>query len=92
MELDTWANIAQFASFVLPLLVFVFLIWIRSEIAKVQREQKPNGGSSMRDAVNRIEARQQADAVKLDILQKELAMLRGSYDEHTKEVRRGNNR
>jgi hypothetical protein len=59
MELDTWANIVQIASFVLPLLVFVFLIWIRSEIAKVQREQKPNGGSSMRDAVNRIEARQE---------------------------------
>ena len=90
MELDSWANIAQIASFVLPLLVFFFLIWIRSEIAKVQREQKPNGGSSMRDALNRIESTQKAEAAKLDVVVKDLAMLRGSYDEHTREVRRGN--
>ena len=90
MELDSWANIAQIASFVLPLLVFFFLIWIRSEIAKVQREQKPNGGSSMRDALNRIESTQKTEAAKLDVVAKDLAMLRGSYDEHTREVRRGN--
>lgn len=89
-SLDTWANIAQIASFVLPIAVFVGLVWIRSEIAKVQQEQKPNGGSSMRDALNRIEARQAVESSKLDAVIKDLATLRGSYDEHTKESRRGN--
>ena len=89
-SLDTWANIVQIASFVLPIVVFVFLLWIRNEIAKVQREQRPNGGASMRDSLNRIEARQQAESLKLDAVVKDLAMLRGSYDEHTKDTRRGN--
>jgi hypothetical protein len=89
-SLDTWANVAQIASFVLPLIVFVVLLWIRSEIAKVQREQKPNGGSSMRDAVNRIESTQKTESLKLDAVIKDLATLRGSYDEHTKETRRAN--
>lgn len=88
--LGTWADIAQIASFILPIVVFIFLLWIRNEIAKVQREQKPNGGASMRDSLNRIEARQQTESIKLDAVIKDLATLRGSYDEHTKETRRGN--
>jgi hypothetical protein len=89
-SLDSWANIVQIASFVLPIFLFAFLFWIRAEIGKIQREQKPNGGSSMRDALNRIEDRQQAESLKLDAVVKDLATLRGSYDEYTKENRRGN--
>lgn len=90
MELDALANVAQIASFVIPMVVFVALLWIRSEISKVQKEQQPNGGASLRDAVNRIEATQKTEALKLDSVIKDLATLRGSYDEHTKDSGRGN--
>ena len=57
--------------FVLVLGGFKFFISLTTRLGKLEDEYKPNGGSSMRDAVNRIEVK--------------LSKLEGKFEQHLKE-------
>lgn len=48
-----------------------FFISLSSRLKKLENEYKPNGGSSMRDAINRIENK--------------LSKLEGQFEQHIKE-------
>ena len=84
--LGTAANVAQILSVIGPFIVVLF--WVAVKINKkldvIDRESKPNGGSSMRDAINRILDNQEKLDARLDNVERNLANLRGSYDEHTR--------
>ena len=87
--LGTAANVAQIFSVLGPFIVVLFWIAVRinKKLDVIDKESKPNGGSSMRDAVNMILANQQKLDERLDNVEKNLANLRGSYDEHTRRTR-----
>ena len=50
---------------------FKFFASINSRLERVEEQYKPNGGSSMRDAVNRIEVK--------------LSKLEGKFEQHVEE-------
>ena len=87
--LGTAANVAQILSVLGPFIVVLF--WVAVKINKkldvIDRESKPNGGSSMRDALNRILENQEKLDERLDNVERNLANLRGAFDEHTKQNR-----
>jgi hypothetical protein len=80
MKLGTWANIAQLIGVVLPLLgaIWGFFRKMDVRITRMEMEYKPNGGSSLRDAINRIES-------KINNVDVKVARLEGRFDEHTDE-------
>ena len=84
--LGTAANVAQILSVLGPFIVVLF--WVAVKINKkldvIDRESKPNGGSSMRDAINRILDNQEKLDERLDNLERNFANMRGAFDEHTK--------
>ena len=84
--LGTAANVAQILSVLGPFIVVLF--WVAVKINKkldvIDRESKPNGGSSMRDALNRILYNQEKLDERLDNVERNLANMRGAFDEHTK--------
>lgn len=45
---------------------------IDARVRRMMSELKPNGGSSMRDAINRIESRQQAISLEVDTIHHKL--------------------
>ena len=87
--LGTAANVAQILSVLGPFIVVLF--WVAVKINKkldvIDRESKPNGGSSMRDALNRILDNQEKLDARLDNVERNLANMRGAFDEHTKQNR-----
>lgn len=67
-EPGEWAAIVTIFSAVMAALLWI----IRREILLQRKEFKPNGGNSMRDAVNRIEARQQEIQRDIDRVRQDL--------------------
>lgn len=88
--LEVAANVAQILSVVGPFLVFLFVLgWrIMKKLDAIGAEQKPNHGTSLRDAVDeslkRIDRLEDKLDSRLSKLEQGLASLRGSYDEHTR--------
>jgi hypothetical protein len=78
MTLDAWAKIAQTLGVILPLLgtIWGFFRKMDKRITRMEMEYKPNGGSSLRDAINRIES-------KINNVDVKVARLEGRFDEHT---------
>lgn len=78
MKLGTWANIAQLVGVILPLLgaIWGFFRKMDKRILRMEMEYKPNGGSSLRDAINRIEH-------QINNVDVKVARLEGRFDEHT---------
>jgi len=84
--LGTAANVAQILSVIGPFIVVLFWVAVRinKKLDVIDKESKPNGGSSMRDAIDRILENQEKLDARLDKVEQNLANLRGSYDEHTR--------
>lgn len=88
--LDAAANVAQILSVVGPFLAFLFVLgWrIMKKLDAIGAEQKPNHGTSLRDAVDeslkRIDRLEEKLDTRLSRLETGLASLRGSYEEHTR--------
>ena len=78
MKLGMWANFAQLIGVILPVLggVWSFFRKMEKRITRMELEYKPNGGSSLRDAINRIEN-------KINNVDVKVARLEGRFDEHT---------
>jgi uncharacterized membrane-anchored protein YhcB (DUF1043 family) len=53
---------------------------IQEEIEEIKKQYKPNGGASMRDAINRIEATLNRLDAKLDLVQTELDKHLGAHE------------
>ena len=62
-------------------------ITLNVKLDAIAAQQKPNGGSSMRDAVDKVSNQLDNLDSRLDSVEQNLANLRGSYDEHTKQNR-----
>lgn len=77
--LDTAANVAQILSVIGPFIVFLVVMGVKisKKLDAIEAQQKPNGGSSMRDAIDKIDHR-------LDSVERNIANLRGAFDEHTR--------
>jgi uncharacterized membrane protein len=86
MSWDSAANVAQVLSVVGAFLAFVITLSVKinKKLDAIQAQQKPNGGSSMRDAVDRMDKKLDNLDHRIDSVEKNLANLRGSYDEHTR--------
>lgn len=86
MNWDSAANIAQVLSVVGAFLAFVITLSVKinKKLDAIQAQQKPNGGSSMRDAVDRMDKKLDILDQRIDSVEKNVANLRGSYDEHTR--------
>lgn len=86
MNWDSAANVAQVLSVVGAFLAFVITLSVKinKKLDEIQAQQKPNGGSSMRDAVDRMDKKLDILDRRIDSVEKNLANLRGSYDEHTR--------
>lgn len=77
MTIDKWANLATIGSFVVPIIVSIVVIFnkMNRHLSKLEEQYKPNGGSSMRDAIDRIESR-------LNKMDRELSNLCGKFEQH----------
>lgn len=90
MSHDAWATLGLFITNSAGLLA----LWIRSGRTKARAEDaassaavaahevRPNSGKSLADAVNRIEAAQQANTRATARNTREVAILRGQFKEH----------
>ena len=58
----------------------VALTNLETQIEEIKKQYKPNGGSSMRDAINRIEATLNRLDTKLDLVQTELDKHLGAHE------------
>lgn len=75
-----WSNAASVATIVALVLQLVLIVWavfrhfakIEKRLDRIEQEYKPNHGSSMRDAVNRIEQK--------------IAKLEGRFEQHVDET------
>lgn len=87
--LGFFANIAQILSVIIPFVTFLVVAGVRinKKLDSIAKEQKPNGGSSFRDAVDRMSKKIDHLDQRIDSLENNLANLRGAYDEHTKQNR-----
>jgi archaellum component FlaC len=88
-----WGLAGGWATFVALVLELILLIWavahhfakLNTKIESLEGQYKPNGGSSMRDAINRIEATivdVQQNVHKVDT---KLAKLEGKFEQHIEE-------
>jgi uncharacterized protein YaaR (DUF327 family) len=86
MSWDSAANVAQVLSVIGAFLAFVITLSVKinRKLDAIQAQQKPNGGSSMRDAVDRMDKKLDDLGQRIDSVEKNMANLRGSYDEHTR--------
>lgn len=77
MTIDKWANLATIGSFILPIVISLVVLFNRlmTHVKRLEEQYKPNGGSSLRDAIDRIEKR----LLELD---KEMYRLAGKFDQH----------
>lgn len=80
MGLSFWANVAQILSFAVLLPVAIWKAFarlkveqqeIRERLIRIESEFRPNGGSSLRDAMSRVE--------------RDLSKLTGRFDQHIEE-------
>lgn len=76
MTPDSIGNYVQVASFVIEVLILVYggfkaFAKINSRLDRLEEQYRPNGGSSMRDAINRIEVK--------------LSKLEGKFEQHIDE-------
>ena len=80
------ANIAQLVSIVAAIVGGGYLIFnkIEKKLNVIESETQPNHGGSMRDAIDRIEKAVTALDDRQDRIERELAMLCGRFDEHTR--------
>jgi hypothetical protein len=78
MNISIWANVAQIASVIVSMLAVIWSFFRKMDkrITRMELEYKPNGGSSLRDAINRIED-------KINNVDVKVARLEGRFDEHT---------
>jgi hypothetical protein len=53
---------------------------LEEQIEEIKKQYKPNGGSTMRDAINRIEATLNRLDTKLDLVQSELDKHLGAHE------------
>jgi len=86
MSWDSAANVAQVLSVIGAFLAFIITLSVKinKKLDAIQAQQKPNGGSSMRDAVDRMDKKLDNLGHRIDSVEKNMANLRGSYDEHTR--------
>jgi len=86
MSWDSAANVAQVLSVIGAFLAFVITLSVKinKKLDAIQAQQKPNGGSSLRDAVDRMDKKLDNLGQRIDSVEKNMANLRGSYDEHTR--------
>ena len=86
MNIDDLASVAQIVSVIGALLAFIitFSVKIIKRLDAIAAQQKPNGGASLRDAVDRLNAKVDVVAVRIDSVERNVANLRGAYDEHTR--------
>ena len=80
------ANIAYLISAVAAIIGGGYMLARKFEkkLNVIESETKPNHGSSMRDAVDRIERAVAGLDERQDRIEKELAVLFGRFDEHTR--------
>jgi hypothetical protein len=86
MNWDSAANIAQVLSVVGAFLAFIITLSIKinKKLDAIQAQQKPNGGASFRDAVDKISAKVDAIDNRMDTVVNDLSNLRGKFDEHAR--------
>lgn len=82
-----WATVGSFAFEILAVIYafFKFFMKFNHKLDNIQKEYVPNHGSSLRDAINRIEKvvkDVQADVHKVD---NKLAKLEGKFEQHVEE-------
>lgn len=77
MTIDKWANLATIGSFVVPIIISIILVFnkLMQHFKRLEEQYSPNGGASMRDAIDRIEKR-------IDKMDKELSVLCGKFEQH----------
>jgi hypothetical protein len=86
MSWDSAANIAQVLSVIGAFLAFVITLSVKinKKLDAIQAQQKPNGGASLRDAVDKITVKLDAVDNRLDTVANDLSNLRGAFDEHAR--------
>lgn len=86
MSWDSAANIAQVLSVIGAFLAFVITLSVKinKKLDAIQAQQQPNGGKSMRDAVDKMAAKIDAIDDRLDTVANDLSNLRGAFDEHAR--------
>lgn len=77
MTVDKWASFATIGSFVVPIIISIIILFnkIMKHFHRLEEQYTPNGGSSMRDAIDRIEKR-------INKIDKELSVLCGKFEQH----------
>lgn len=80
------ANVAQVLGVIGPLIVFGYMVVrkIDKKLDAIESQQHPNGGSSMRDAIDRIDKKLTDVDTRLDSVERNVANLRGAFEEHTR--------
>lgn len=84
--LDTVANIAQILGVIGPLIVFGYMVVrkIDKKLDAIEAQQRPNGGTSLRDAIDRVDEKITDVDERLTLVEQNLANLRGAWREHTR--------
>lgn len=87
--LDTVANIAQVLGVVGPFIVFGYMVVrkIDRKLDSIEAQQKPNGGTSMRDAIDKIGEQLETVDKRIGAVERNIANLRGAYEEHVRDKR-----
>ena len=82
-----WATVSGLILEVLTLVwVFAkFVSKIQNKLDAIDAEQKPNHGSSMRDAINRIEETVKDIQHDVHTIDNKLAKLEGKFEQHVEE-------
>ena len=70
-NISMWATVVSGYLFVIVTLAAGFKIWFKHNMRETLNELKPNGGSSIKDSITRIEIT--------------LAKLEGKFEQHIKE-------
>lgn len=84
--LDSASSIAQIVSVLSAFLIFVITLAVKinRKLDAIQSQYRPNGGESMRDSINQLLEQSARMDQHLDTVDRGLANLQGSFDEHSK--------
>lgn len=94
MSAEAWGFLGISVTAIATLVGGLGVAWIQfarrtSRVEDATRELKPNGGSTLADAIRRMEVAQERAAVRLEaqteVLSTQLAELRGAFLQHCKE-------